>query len=53
MDGNSSEPHLHFHIQDDENFNLAIGIKYYFDQLKVNGVLKTNYSPVKGDRVSN
>ncbi|MGY4385543.1 murein DD-endopeptidase MepM/ murein hydrolase activator NlpD [Pedobacter sp. UYP24] len=50
--GNSSEPHLHFHIQDAEDFNKAVGVKCYFDKLKVNGVLKTDYSPVKGDNVS-
>ncbi|WP_316813113.1 peptidoglycan DD-metalloendopeptidase family protein [Pedobacter heparinus] len=50
--GNSSEPHLHFHIQDAEDFNKATGVKCYFDQLKVNGAVKTDYSPVKGDRVT-
>lgn len=50
--GNSSEPHLHFHIQDNEDFNLAMGIKCYFDKLKVNGLFKTNYSPIKGDKIS-
>lgn len=50
--GNSSEPHLHFHIQDAEDFNVATGIKCFFDQVKVNGVVKSDYSPVKGDKVS-
>lgn len=49
--GNSSEPHLHFHIQHKEDFNQAVGIKCFFEKLTVNGVTKTNYSPVKGDRV--
>jgi murein DD-endopeptidase MepM/ murein hydrolase activator NlpD len=49
--GNSSEPHLHFHIQNVPDFNLAIGVKCYFDKLEVNGAVKTDYSPIKGDKV--
>lgn len=51
--GNSTEPHLHFHIQNVENMNVATGAKCYFDKLNVNHVLKTDYSPVKGDKISN
>jgi murein DD-endopeptidase MepM/ murein hydrolase activator NlpD len=50
--GNSSEPHLHFHLQDTEEFTRATGVKCYFDKLQVNGTLKTDYSPVKGDKVT-
>ena len=49
--GNSSEPHLHFHIQDDEDFTKTLGVKCYFDELQVNGELKKDYSPVKGDKI--
>ena len=49
--GNSSEPHLHFHIQNAENINVATGIKCYFDNLVVNGQIKTDYSPIKGDKI--
>jgi murein DD-endopeptidase MepM/ murein hydrolase activator NlpD len=49
--GNSSEPHLHFHIQNTEDMNLATGTKCYFDKLIVNGQLKTDYSPIKGDKI--
>lgn len=49
--GNSSEPHLHFHIQNIEPVSKATGVKCYFDKLVVNGVTKTDYSPVKGDHV--
>jgi murein DD-endopeptidase MepM/ murein hydrolase activator NlpD len=49
--GNSSEPHLHFHLQNVEDFNQATGVKCYFDKLIVNGVATTNYSPIKGDKV--
>lgn len=49
--GNSSAPHLHFHLQNAEDFNQATGVKCYFDKLMVNGVAKTNYSPIKGDKI--
>lgn len=51
--GNSSEPHLHFHIQNAEDMNGATGIKCYFTHILVNGQLKEDYSPVKGDKVRN
>jgi murein DD-endopeptidase MepM/ murein hydrolase activator NlpD len=49
--GNSSEAHLHFHLQNVEDMIVATGAKCFFEQLKVNGVLKSNYSPVKGDKI--
>lgn len=49
--GNSSEAHLHFHIQNVEDMNNATGIKCYFDKLMVNGIIKTDYSPIKGDKI--
>ena len=49
--GNSSEPHLHFHLQNEEDMTKATGTKCYFDQLKVNGEMKLDYSPVKGDKI--
>ncbi len=51
--GNSTEPHLHFHMQDREDITEAIGIKCYFNDLQVNGVEKRDYSPVRGEKVSN
>ena len=47
--GNSSEPHLHFHIQNVEDMNIATGVKCYFDKINVNGKIMTDYSPVKGE----
>ena len=49
--GNSSEPHLHFHLQNVEDMVKAIGAKCFFEQIKVNGVTKSDYSPVKGDKI--
>ncbi|MEX0966596.1 MAG: DUF3887 domain-containing protein [Bacteroidia bacterium] len=51
--GNSSEAHLHFHIQNVEDMNKATGMKCYFDEIYVNGELKKDYSPIKGDKIKN
>jgi len=50
--GRSSEPHLHFHVQNTENMNDAVGVKCYFDKIMVDGQLKTDYSPIKNERIS-
>jgi murein DD-endopeptidase MepM/ murein hydrolase activator NlpD len=49
--GNSSEAHLHFHIQNTEDMNIATGIKCYFDKLEINGQLFIDHSPVKGNKI--
>lgn len=51
--GNSSEAHLHFHIQNIEDLNTATGIKCYFEKLSVNGQVKTDYSPIKNEKIKN
>ena len=51
--GNSSEAHLHFHIQNVENMNIATGVKCYFDSMLVNGAKKNDYSPVRGEQIKN
>jgi murein DD-endopeptidase MepM/ murein hydrolase activator NlpD len=51
--GNSSEAHLHFHIQNVEDMNVATGAKCYFENILVNGKLKNDYSPVKSDLIKN
>jgi len=51
--GNSSEPHLHFHIQNVENMNIATGVKCYFDEISVNEELKTDYSPIRDEKIIN
>jgi murein DD-endopeptidase MepM/ murein hydrolase activator NlpD len=50
--GHSSEPHLHFHIQDEENLETAIGVKAFFNNISVNGNFRQDYSPVKNDKVN-
>ena len=51
--GNSSEPHLHFHLQDHPTLQEGIGVKCVFEKVIVNtrgqDVLKPCYSPRKGD----
>jgi hypothetical protein len=53
--GNSSEPHLHYHLQNTPVIQDGTGIKCYFRKMRTmegdNRKLKMNYSPVKGDVV--
>ena len=55
--GNSSEAHLHYQLQSTPFFNDEASIKVFFEKLTVKQTgkpdLKTDYSPVKGDLVSN
>lgn len=51
--GNSSEPHIHFHIQNVEDMTEATGVKCYFSKLMVNGNIQTDYSPVQHDKIKN
>ena len=51
--GNSSEPHLHFHLQNIEDINSATGIKCYFDKIQLNGKVMADYSPIQKDKISN
>ncbi|OEK04225.1 peptidoglycan DD-metalloendopeptidase family protein [Roseivirga misakiensis] len=51
--GNSSEPHLHFHIQNEEEMSKAIGARAFFAEILVNGELKKDYSPVRGEKIRN
>jgi len=50
--GNSSEPHLHLHIQDGPDIFSDVGAKCYFEKIFVNGELKSDYSPVRLDVIS-
>jgi len=51
--GNSSEPHLHFHIQNVMQMHQATGVKCYFERILVDGEVKEDYSPVQGDNIQN
>ena len=50
--GNSTEPHLHLHIQDGPDLYTDVGVKCFFEEVIVGGELKTDYSPVRLDRIS-
>lgn len=51
--GNSSEPHLHYHLQNTPIIQDGTGIKCYFQKVNViedgKHEQKLNYSPIKGD----
>jgi hypothetical protein len=53
--GNSSEPHLHYHLQNTPVIQDGIGIKVFFDRLILlkdgKEESKQDFSPVKGDIV--
>ena len=51
--GNTTEAHLHLSLQNVSDMSIATGGKIYFDDILVNGEIKTNYLPVKGDLVKN
>ena len=50
--GNSSEAHLHLHIQDGPNMMSAIGARCFFEEVMVGDELRTDYSPVRLDKIS-
>ncbi len=51
--GNSSEAHLHFHIQNTEDYNVATGVKCYFTSIIADNETKQDYSPVKNNKIKN
>ncbi|MBN4069369.1 M23 family metallopeptidase [bacterium AH-315-G05] len=51
--GNSSEPHLHFQLQDRASFYFAYGLAIKFSNLKINGVVKEEGYIGKGEKVEN
>ncbi|MGD0590478.1 MAG: peptidoglycan DD-metalloendopeptidase family protein [Bacteroidota bacterium] len=54
--GNSSEPHIHFHLQNTPVIQDGAGIKCQFGKVNIFGIgkreIKPDYSPVKGDIIS-
>jgi len=60
--GNSSEPHLHYHLQNSPVLQDGLGIKCVFQKVVVTGTgagtasgkteTRTDFSPVKGDIIS-
>lgn len=54
--GNSSEPHLHYHLQNTPIIQDGTGIKCIFQKVTIikygQPQMKTNYSPIKGDVIT-
>lgn len=51
--GNTSEPHIHFNLQDQPLMHKANGLPAQFTRIIVNGEEKEHYEPIRGDKVSN
>jgi hypothetical protein len=51
--GNSTEPHLHLHVQSDISMQQAVALRMVFPSLSVGGVPKENFTPARGDIISN
>lgn len=51
--GYSSEPHLHFHLQNKADFFNAKGLPIKFSDIKINGIVKSETFITASDRVEN
>jgi hypothetical protein len=51
--GNSTEPHLHMHVQSDISMQRSVARQMVFPSLVVDGVPRADYTPKKGDIISN
>lgn len=51
--GNTSEPHIHYHLQDSDLIEGANGIPAQFRKIMVDAEVKENYEPTRGQKVSN
>lgn len=50
--GHSSEPHLHFHLQNKPNFYFAMGLPIQFSDVQVDGETAENVYIQAGDHIS-
>ena len=51
--GHSTEPHLHFHLQDHPDFYQAVGLPIRFSNIEVDGLHKEEAYLTRGQRVCN
>lgn len=51
--GNTSEPHIHYHLQEGPLMHKANALPAQFAEILVDGVKKTTYEPVRYQLVSN
>ena len=50
--GNTSEPHLHFHLQDAPEFGQGNGLPAFFERYTANGAVVERGEPVKGQTIA-
>lgn len=51
--GNTSEPHIHFGLQDGPRMSNEKSLFAEFRKIMVDGKIKENYEPIRGENVSN
>lgn len=51
--GNTSEPHIHFHLQDGPQMHRANALPAQFERIIVDGHVQFNYEPIRRQMVSN
>lgn len=51
--GNTSEPHIHFHLQDGPLMHKANALPAQFEKVIVEGAIKLKYEPIRKQMVSN
>lgn len=51
--GNTSEPHIHYHLQNNPIIFRALGLPIIFRKILVNGILRENFEPERGQKVAN
>lgn len=50
--GNSTEPHLHMHVQSGVSMGQSVAMRIVFPSITVDGIQRENYSPKRGDVIS-
>lgn len=51
--GNTSQPHIHYNLQDGPLMHKAKALPAQFAKIMVDGKIKINYEPIRGQYVSN
>lgn len=51
--GNTSEPHIHFNLQDGPRMHTAKALPAQFDRITVDGEVKMKYEPIRKQMVAN
>ncbi len=51
--GNTTQPHIHFNLQDGPLMHKSNGLPAQFRKINVDDEIKENYEPIKGESVSN